>query len=400
MHIGRNGTESKTEAVYFPADRSDKEGIQEKEKEVKLRKERIDEEEDGSIHFTRSFKYLGSIISSDLKDDEDVKSKISNAGRAFYAMRVNVFGRKGISLKAKSTAFTTLIMPILLYGCENWTLTEKLTERLRIFTRKCYRIMCRITMLQVRKYRLKGKVPEERLKIGDIQCYLTERFLRWHGHIARMPSDRLPRKFLSSYIFSDKKQNVTTSRTVAMRRSLEWVCKHKDCEEELKKILSIVPVLLKDVENRYWLTEAQDRSHWRRICKLAHHNQECKPWKETKEEKVVKTKRDLFVWPSYYFNKFRESKVKEKEEKDARKEAEKREREEEKEYRGMAKRHKVSMEELHKEQREQFQERQRMKRRKVLEEERSKKRKEENRKRQKVLMEDVNKYSLHNLCRG
>ena len=37
-----------------------------------------------------------------------------------------------------------------------------------------------------------------------MRSYIAERALRWLGHVARMPSDKLPRRMLSAWVYQAK----------------------------------------------------------------------------------------------------------------------------------------------------------------------------------------------------
>jgi hypothetical protein len=121
-HVGRNGKKSKTEAMYTPgagkfelADTSDL---------------LVD---GGNIPFVKQFKYLGSYITSDLKDDFDIDARIKAAGAAFASARKNFFASKDIAPVHKGIIFTGLITFILLYGCEAWALSAAALHRLQMF---------------------------------------------------------------------------------------------------------------------------------------------------------------------------------------------------------------------------------------------------------------------------
>ena len=93
----------------------------------------------------RFFKYLGDIISSDGTDVRAVEARLTDAGKAFGALRKGVFASCQVTAGAKRRAYEALILSILLFGCEAWCLTEVLMQRLRVFHAQCARAMCRVT---------------------------------------------------------------------------------------------------------------------------------------------------------------------------------------------------------------------------------------------------------------
>ena len=50
------------------------------------------------------------------------------------------------------------------------------------------------------KHRITSKSLFERLGVGSYGSYYNRRLLRWAGHVARMPMDRMPRKLLTGWI--------------------------------------------------------------------------------------------------------------------------------------------------------------------------------------------------------
>ena len=146
------------------------------------------------------FKYLGSILSRDCRDDLDVEARIEAASAAFGALRQCLFSSANICLDAKKIVYIGLILSILLYGSETWCLTEKLYNRLRCFHARCVRSMCRVNLLHTRRHRISTADLLDRMDMNEIDSYITRRQLRWAGHVARMEFERLPRKMLSSWV--------------------------------------------------------------------------------------------------------------------------------------------------------------------------------------------------------
>ena len=146
-----------------------------------------------------TFCYLGSILTRNCRDEEDVKSRIKSAGNAFGALRKCLFSNPSILLDAKRTVYEGLVLSILLYGSECWCLTEDLFRLLRVFHAQCVRAMFRFESTDGRHVSSESAL----LNRGDLQSidvYISRRQLQWAGHVARMDFDRLPRKMLSSRV--------------------------------------------------------------------------------------------------------------------------------------------------------------------------------------------------------
>lgn len=95
------------------------------------------------IERVKKFQYLGSIITPDGGAEEDVRNRIRLATIVFSKLR-NLWFSNGISLELKLNIFTSSVKSVLLYGCETWKVTRRLTQLLQVFVNKCLRKICGI----------------------------------------------------------------------------------------------------------------------------------------------------------------------------------------------------------------------------------------------------------------
>ena len=98
------------------------------------------------VPFTEKFKLLGSLLAYNLKDNSEIDARITSAQGAFQAIRKHFFSAKGIKNVHKKTAYEGLVLSILLYGCETWSLPKQQLKRLQMFHNNCVRAMCRVNM--------------------------------------------------------------------------------------------------------------------------------------------------------------------------------------------------------------------------------------------------------------
>jgi hypothetical protein len=157
-----------------------------------------------NIPVVEHFKYLGSYLSRNCRDDHDVHSRIISAGNAFGSLRKSIFSSCNISTAAKHSVYTSVILSILLYGCECWSLTEQLLDRLRVFHNQCIRSMCRVTRKHTWEHRISSAELRARIGLHPIEFYIYHRQLFWLGNVSRMDFSRLPRRMLSCWIPSKR----------------------------------------------------------------------------------------------------------------------------------------------------------------------------------------------------
>ncbi len=139
--MGRNGCKSKTEVMCFPPPGVKYENADSSPIAV----------DDGEIIFIKNIKLLGSTMAYDLKDNDAIKCRIKIAQGAFSTIRKHFFSAVGTKNSHKKTAYEGLILSILLYGCETWSLTKKQQRCLQLLHNSCVLAMCRVSMWHVQE---------------------------------------------------------------------------------------------------------------------------------------------------------------------------------------------------------------------------------------------------------
>ena len=153
----------------------------------------------GHVSFAKSFQYLGTTITGDLREDTEIKTRISKASQSMGALR-DFFRNKYVNLRTKFLIYLAIPINIALWGCESWALTQALTDRLSAFHHKSIRSILGINMHQVKEERIKNeKVREMFLGIRPIEDLIVERQLRWIGKMARMEDNRLPKQLMIAW---------------------------------------------------------------------------------------------------------------------------------------------------------------------------------------------------------
>ena len=151
------------------------------------------------VDFTDTFKYLGSMLTRDLKTALDIETRLTKATQAFGALRPVVCNRHSTAT-TRGIIYKVMVISLLLHGAESWSLTEKHMRALTTFHRRCIRAMCNANLRSTRNYRIKTATLEDRLGVDPIdQCY-HRRVFGWAGEVLRMLMDRLPRKLLTAWL--------------------------------------------------------------------------------------------------------------------------------------------------------------------------------------------------------
>ena len=78
------------------------------------------------------FKYLGTTLTIQNSIREEIKSRL-RSGNACYHSVQNLLSPRLLSRKLKIKIYRTIILPVVLYGCEAWSLTLREERKLRAF---------------------------------------------------------------------------------------------------------------------------------------------------------------------------------------------------------------------------------------------------------------------------
>jgi hypothetical protein len=143
------------------------------------------------------FKYLGTTLTDQNCIHEEIKSRL-NSGNACYHSVQSLLSSRLLSRNVKVKIYKTIILPVVLYGCETWSLMLREEHRLRVFEN---RVLKRI--FGPKRDEVTGewrKLHSEEFhnlySSPDIIRQLKSRRMRWAGHVARMGKERKVCKFL------------------------------------------------------------------------------------------------------------------------------------------------------------------------------------------------------------
>jgi hypothetical protein len=78
------------------------------------------------------FKYLGTSLTNQNSIAEKIKSRL-RSGNACYHSVQNLLSSRLLSKNLKIKIYRTIILPVVLYGCDTWSLTLREERKLRVF---------------------------------------------------------------------------------------------------------------------------------------------------------------------------------------------------------------------------------------------------------------------------
>ena len=146
------------------------------------------------VEVVERFTYLGSDIHVSAGCESEVNRRLGRAWGVMDSLDIGVWRCCYLCGRTKVRVFRSLVLPVLLYRCETWTLTKDLRRRLNSFgTRSLRRIL---------GHRWSDFVSNERLlretRMRFVTCIVREHQLQVYGHVARFPDADPAHQILSA----------------------------------------------------------------------------------------------------------------------------------------------------------------------------------------------------------
>jgi len=122
---------------------------------------------------------------------EEIKSRLTLGNVCYYSVQ-NLLSSSLLSKKFKIKIYRTIILPVILYGCETWSLTFREERRLRVFENRVLR-----RVFGPKRDEVTGEWRKlHDVEFSDLYCLpnivrvVKWRRMRWAGHVARIGEGR------------------------------------------------------------------------------------------------------------------------------------------------------------------------------------------------------------------
>ena len=132
------------------------------------------------VEQVKQFRYLGCWLTEDGRSSVEVKTRIGMVKSAFVERKELLTSRLSLALKKKIVK--TVIWPVLLYGCEAWTLRKDEIRRIEACEMWLWRKLMKVKWSDRKKNEEVLQMVNER---RSIVTRIINRKKNWIGHVFR-----------------------------------------------------------------------------------------------------------------------------------------------------------------------------------------------------------------------
>jgi len=144
-----------------------------------------------SFESVDEFRYLRTTLTYQNSIQEEIKSKLKSGNACYHSVQ-NLLSSSLLSKNLKIKISRNIILPVVFYGCETWSLTLREERLLRVFENRVVR-----RIFWPRRDKVTGewkKLHNEELNdlysSPNIFRVIKSRRMRWAGHVARIRERR------------------------------------------------------------------------------------------------------------------------------------------------------------------------------------------------------------------
>jgi hypothetical protein len=131
------------------------------------------------------FRYLGTTLTNQNDIQDEIMSKLNSGNACYYSVQ-NILSSRLISKNLKIKIYKAVILLVVLYGCETWSLTLREEHRLRVFVNTVLKIFGPKREEGGSWRKLHNDELHNLYSSPNIFRVIKSGRIRWAEHVARM----------------------------------------------------------------------------------------------------------------------------------------------------------------------------------------------------------------------
>ena len=153
--------------------------------------------DNSSIERVEQFKYLGTTLTNQNSIQEEIKSRLKSGNACCHSVQ-NLLSSRLLSKNLMIKIYRTIILSVVLYGCETWSLTLREEHRLWVFENRVLRRIFgpKRDVVTGEWRKLRNEELNDLYSSSNTVQLIKSRRMRWAGHVARMEEGRGVHKVL------------------------------------------------------------------------------------------------------------------------------------------------------------------------------------------------------------
>jgi hypothetical protein len=134
-----------------------------------------------------NFRYLRTLLADKNCIHEQITSRLNTSSVCYHSVQ-SLLSSRLLSKNIKVKIHKTIILPLVLYGCETWSLTLTAEYRLRVFEKRVLRRIFgpKRDEVTVEWRKLHNEELHNLYSSPDTIRQVKSRRMRWAGHVARI----------------------------------------------------------------------------------------------------------------------------------------------------------------------------------------------------------------------
>ena len=145
---------------------------------------------DEVIEQVDTMKYLGVMVTNDGSREKEIEARIGNATRVIGGVNDAVLRRKELSRSTNIKVVNATMMPVLMYGCETWSLTKKQQSKVQATQMNVPRRIEGVNRLD----RVRNADIRERLNQEGVTDLVKRRQVSWKSRLEEMSFEKTTKK--------------------------------------------------------------------------------------------------------------------------------------------------------------------------------------------------------------